>query len=145
MSEISEAVANARAGTNDTVICRMESGWVVIGNVQVLPGYCLLLPDPVVPSLNDLTTDDRITYLRDMARIGDALLEVTGAFRINYEILGNTVPELHTHIIPRYAYEPDERRRMPAWFYDWSTAKKYTADEHGALFLQLRRVLQAGT
>jgi diadenosine tetraphosphate (Ap4A) HIT family hydrolase len=142
MSEVSEAVAKARAGTNDTVICRMESGWVVIGNVQLLPGYCLLFPDPVVPSLNDLTTDARITYLRDMARIGDALLEVTGAYRINYEILGNTVPELHTHIIPRYAHEPDEKRRGPAWFYDWTNGKKYSAQEHGALFQRLRTVLQ---
>ena len=144
MSEISEAVAKARAGTNDTVICPMDSGWVIVGNVQLLPGYCLLLPDPVVPSLNDLTPDARITYLRDMARIGDALLEVTSAYRINYEILGNTVPELHAHIIPRYAHEPDEQRRGPAWFYDWANAKKYSAQEHGELFQRLRRVLQGG-
>jgi diadenosine tetraphosphate (Ap4A) HIT family hydrolase len=39
MSEISEAVASARAGTNDTVIYRMDSGWAVIGNVQLLPGH----------------------------------------------------------------------------------------------------------
>jgi diadenosine tetraphosphate (Ap4A) HIT family hydrolase len=93
----------------------MASGWAVVGNIPLLPGYCLLLPDPVVPSLNDPTTEGRITYLRDMARLGDALLEVTGAFRINDEILGNTVPELHAHIIPRYAHEPEERRRGPAW------------------------------
>jgi hypothetical protein len=29
----------------------MESGWAVFGDVQVLNGYCLLLPDPVVPTL----------------------------------------------------------------------------------------------
>lgn len=45
----------ARAGTNPYVICRMRSGWLVIGDVQPLPGYCLLLADPVVPSLNDLS------------------------------------------------------------------------------------------
>lgn len=143
MSEISEAVVKARAGTNDRVICRMDSGWLVIGNVQLLPGYCLLLPDPVVPSLNDLTADARGTYLRDMARVGDALLEVTGAYRINYEILGNTVPELHAHIIPRYTHEPDEQRRGPAWFYDWENAKKYSAQEHGPLFQRLGKVLRS--
>jgi hypothetical protein len=26
----------------------MRSGWLVIGDVQPLPGYCLLLADPVV-------------------------------------------------------------------------------------------------
>ena len=29
-----------------------------------------------------------LQFLRDMALIGDALLEATDAFRINYEILG---------------------------------------------------------
>jgi len=34
------------------------------------------------------------------------LKEVTGAFRINYEIHGNTVPHLHVHLIPRYMDDP---------------------------------------
>src|SRR5512136_575391 len=122
MGLITERVAQARAGTNDTVICRVKSGWAVIGDVQFLPGYCLLLPDPVVPSLNDLTEQDRSRFLIDMVRIGDAILKVTGATRINYEILGNSEPELHAHIFPRYDHEPEERRRMPVWFYDWQNA-----------------------
>jgi diadenosine tetraphosphate (Ap4A) HIT family hydrolase len=85
----------------------MPSGWAVIGDVQVLPGYCLLLPDPVVPSLNDLSAAERVSYLHDMVRLGDAMLKVTGASRINYEILGNSEPELHAHLFPRYANEPE--------------------------------------
>ncbi len=41
-----------------------------MGDVQFLPGYCLLLPDPVAPSLNDLDVEARATCLLDMARIG---------------------------------------------------------------------------
>ena len=41
------------------VLCRMESGWAVFGDVQVLNGYCLLLPDPVIPTLNDLAELER--------------------------------------------------------------------------------------
>jgi hypothetical protein len=52
------------------------------------PGYCLLLADPVVASLNDLADARRAEFLRDMARLGDAILRVTSADRINYEILG---------------------------------------------------------
>jgi diadenosine tetraphosphate (Ap4A) HIT family hydrolase len=78
----------------------------------------------------------------DMARIGDAILKVTGAKRINYEILGNSEPELHAHIFPRYEHEPDERRRMPVWFYDWQNAKKYSREEHGALQEELRHALK---
>lgn len=54
MSLISQRVEMARNGTNNKAICRLASDWAVMGDVQFLPGYCLLLPDPVVTSLNDL-------------------------------------------------------------------------------------------
>jgi diadenosine tetraphosphate (Ap4A) HIT family hydrolase len=112
---IHQRVEAARAGTNPTVVCRVPSGWVVMADIQYLPGYCLLLPDPVVPDLNTLKGKKRARFLQDMAITGDALLAVTGAYRINYEILGNTEPALHVHIIPRYMTEPEELRKIPVW------------------------------
>ena len=100
-SLIPERVELARRGLSPHVICRLRSGWVVMGDSQFIRGYCLLLPDPVVGSLNDLTLTDRAQFLVDMVAIGDALLAVTNAYRINYEILGNTDPWLHAHIFPR--------------------------------------------
>jgi hypothetical protein len=47
MPMIADRVELARRGANDAVICRLRSGWAVIGDVQFLPGYCLLLADPV--------------------------------------------------------------------------------------------------
>ena len=142
MSLISQRVEMARNGTNDKVICRMRSGWAVMGDLQFLPGYCLLLPDPVVPSLNDLDAEARAVYLLDMAHLGDAVLQATGALRMNYEILGNSEPELHCHLFPRYAHEPDDKRTMPAWFYDWKNALPYDEEEHGRLRNELTRLLQ---
>ncbi|MGO4004253.1 MULTISPECIES: HIT family protein [Pseudomonas] len=143
MSLISQRVALARKGANDKVICKMASGWAVMGDVQFLPGYCLLLPDPVVPSLNDLDADARSLYLLDMARLGDAVLQATDALRMNYEILGNSEPELHCHLFARYASEPEDKRRMPVWFYDWKNATPYSEDVHGALRREIARLLQA--
>ena len=142
MGLIAERVGELRRGTNDTVISQMPSGWAVIGDVQVLPGYCLLLPDPVVATLNDLDEAARALFLRDMTRLGDAILEVTAAERINYEILGNSAPELHAHLFPRYATEPPELRRNPAWFYDWDAAPPYDPEEHGHLLQAVRHALQ---
>jgi diadenosine tetraphosphate (Ap4A) HIT family hydrolase len=142
MPLITDRVNMAREGKNDKVICRMRSGWAVMGDVQFLPGYCLLLPDPVVPSLNDLDKRARLIFLGDMSRIGDALLAITGAIRINYEILGNSEPELHAHVFPRYSSEPDEKRTKPAWFYDWQNAVTYSQAEHGQLHQQLRSWLR---
>jgi diadenosine tetraphosphate (Ap4A) HIT family hydrolase len=117
-TSIHQRVAAAQAGTNPTVICRMPSGWAVLGDVQFLRGYSLLLPDPVVADLNALDRQKRAEYLLDMTILGDALLEVTGASRINYEILGNLDPALHAHVIPRYITEPEPMRKGPAFFYD---------------------------
>jgi diadenosine tetraphosphate (Ap4A) HIT family hydrolase len=141
MPMIADRVDLARRGENDTVICRLPSGWAVLGDVQVLRGWCLLLPDPVVPSLNDLDGAGRAEFLADMVRLGDAILQSTGAERINYEILGNSEPELHAHVIPRYADEPAERRRLPAWFYDWDAAPRYDAEAHAGLREAMRSVL----
>jgi diadenosine tetraphosphate (Ap4A) HIT family hydrolase len=124
------------------VIARMTSGWAVIGDVQFLRGYCLLLSDPVVPSLNDLPPAERSSFLADMTLIGDALLEVTKAQRINYEILGNSEPELHAHIFPRFEEEEESRRRMPAWFYDWKNAPKFSTEIHGSLQSAIRDALK---
>lgn len=142
MPLIQDRVSEANQGTNDKVLCRLTSGWAVIGDVQFLEGYCLLLPDPVVSSLNDLSTSKRLDFLTDMTLIGDAILEVTGAARINYEILGNTEPELHAHIFPRFTDEPEDKRRMPVWFYDWSSAPKFSHIEHSDLAERLQTTIK---
>ena len=114
---VHQRVEKARAGTNPAVICRVPSGWMVLRDTQFLRGYSLLLPDPVVPDLNALDKERRIEFLRDMTILGDALLEVTDAYRINYAILGNLDPALHAHVTPRYMTEPEEFRTGPVWNY----------------------------
>ncbi|MEO0477460.1 MAG: hypothetical protein AAF085_16065 [Planctomycetota bacterium] len=114
---IHQRVAEANAGTNPKVIARMKSGWAVLGDSQFLKGYCLLLPDPVVAHLNDFSGDARQQFLDDMAAQGDAVLAVTGAVRINYEMLGNLEPALHAHVFPRYDDEPEELKTKPVWLY----------------------------
>jgi len=74
---------------------------VAIGDHQIVPGYGLLLPEPVASDLNQLRPSERDQFLRDMAVVGDALLECTNCERINYEILGNAEPALHAHLFPR--------------------------------------------
>jgi len=51
--------------------------------MQFLRGYCILMADPIVPSLNDLSSQERTTFLNDMAIVGDVLQKITGAYRTN--------------------------------------------------------------
>jgi len=125
---IHQRVHEANAGTNPTAICQLQSGWAVLGDRQFLPGYCLLLPDPVVGSLNDLSESDRAQFLLDMTAIGDAILKVTDALRMNYSILGNTEAALHAHIFARYKDEPAEYRGKPVWSYPREQRKSVPFD-----------------
>ncbi|HEX6103957.1 MAG TPA: HIT domain-containing protein [Gemmatimonadales bacterium] len=138
---IHRQVAEAAAGTLSRVVARLPSGWALLGDPQILPGYVLLLPDPVVPHLNALRGEARDRFLGDMARLGDAVLAVTGAERINYEILGNVEPALHAHVIPRYAWEDPARRRAPVWLHDWGAAPPFDPDRDRELAKHLAREL----
>ncbi len=119
---IHKMVDSCRNGSFSRLICKVSSGWLILGEKQVVPGYCLLLPDPVVPHLNALEGGHRYKFLSDMMLCGDALLIATKALRINYEILGNLEPALHCHLFPRYAHESEELKTKPIWFYDWDKA-----------------------
>jgi diadenosine tetraphosphate (Ap4A) HIT family hydrolase len=126
MTAIHRQVEAARNGELPRVIAKMPSGWAVLGDPQITPGYCLLLPDPVVADLNALSGEARRQFLDDMVTLGDAVLAETGAERINYEILGNVEPALHAHVIPRHASEDPGLRKKPVWLHDWSTAPAFS-------------------
>jgi diadenosine tetraphosphate (Ap4A) HIT family hydrolase len=135
---IHRRVEACRAGTDPTCITRLPSGWAVMGDPQVLKGYCLLLPDPVVPHLNALPADGQLAFLADLARLGQAVLELTDALRINYALFGNLEPALHAHVHPRFADEPDALRTAHPWAYDWAAARRFDPSRDGALLEALR-------
>lgn len=141
---IEQRVEAARRGENPTVIAHLASGWLVIGDVQPLAGYCLLLADPAAASINDLAEAERTRYWLDVTRVGDALLAVTGAWRINYETWCNQAPSLHTHITPRYLSEADADRIRPARdAYPWETARPFDPAVDGPFMERMRRALTA--
>jgi diadenosine tetraphosphate (Ap4A) HIT family hydrolase len=94
------------------VMARMRSSFAVIGDTQFLPGYSLLLiDDPSVNHLTDLDWAHRKQFLFDLALVGEAVERVcrpNGLRRMNYEVLGNLLPVLHGHVVPRYEWEAPE-------------------------------------
>ena len=138
---IHRRVEACRAGRDPTCIARLPSGWAVLGDPQVIEGYCLLLPDPVVPHLNAMPADVQATFLADMARIGQAVLEETGAVRVNYAMFGNLEPALHAHVFPRRDDEPEALRTAHPWAWDWSRARAFDARIDAARLERLRQRL----
>jgi diadenosine tetraphosphate (Ap4A) HIT family hydrolase len=70
------------------------------------------------------------------------VLQVTGARRINYEILGNVEPALHVHVIPRRADEPETTRTRPVWLHDWTAAAPFDPAAHRDLMARLATALK---
>lgn len=144
-----DRVGTALAGTNPTVLRRLGAGFAVIGDVQHLPGYCVLITDdPTADQLTDLPVARQHAFLADMALLGRAVASVCArrdpAFRrINLEIQGNTDAFLHAHVTPRYTWEPPELVGWPAALHHWERRVDVVRDGLGAAHDGLRAELVA--
>lgn len=128
-----------------TKLIKMKSGYAQMGNIQFLPGYCVLGADPQVRDLTDLNLQQRTDFLLDMSLLGDAIMTVCKPLRMNYGILGNSYPFLHAHLFPRYDWEPEELRKVNVWRYPesyWGPENAFDKNKHGAMQEQLIEVLK---
>lgn len=148
-----DRIGAALGGTNPTVLSRMPSGFAVFGDVQWLPGYCVLLvDDPAITRLSELDPSRRSDYLESVATLAAAVEQACAEadpdfLRVNIEILGNTDPYLHAHIWPRYGWEDEWIRRRPVWLYPaehWSNPAHAASADHDALRSSIRRRLPSG-
>lgn len=132
-----DRLASALNGTNPTVLVKMKSGFAVFGDLQFLPGYCLLMACPRVESLNEMNMQQRADFLLDLSLLGDAVLAVCKPLKINYEILVNAADFLHAHVFPRYEWESEERRKKPVWLYPeehrFAPESRFSEEKHGEL------------
>ncbi|MET7378526.1 diadenosine tetraphosphate hydrolase [Streptomyces sp. NPDC005526] len=137
-----DRIGAALRGENPTVLRRLDAGFAVIGDVQFLPGYSVLLADePGVRRLSDLPKARRMSFLSDMDLLGEAVERVCRRLdpdfrRVNLEILGNRDPFLHAHVWPRFDWEPVELRGVPVWLYPrerWSDERFRLGPRHDVL------------
>ena len=61
----------------------------------------------------ELTDDEAANYWHDVLAVARALNTFYQPLKMNYETLGNTVPHLHTHLLPRYVEDPAPGRPFP--------------------------------
>jgi len=72
-----------------------------------LPGYCIVvwrLGHVAEPA--DLDPGQASRYWAEVIAAGRAVRERFTPVKMNYLTLGNTVPHLHTHVLPRYRDDP---------------------------------------
>jgi diadenosine tetraphosphate (Ap4A) HIT family hydrolase len=73
---------------------------------QFFKGYCILEYKRHAKELFDLTDEARNLYIKHLSLAAKALQKAFNPDKINYELLGNKVPHLHWHIIPRFKEDP---------------------------------------
>lgn len=119
-----DRIGAAYRGQNPTVLAELDGGFAVIGDVQFLPGYCVLLgKDPSVTALADMPRADRVQFLADADLLATAVERACRAIdpgfrRVNLDVLGNADAFVHAHIWPRYDWEPPSLVTRPVWLYE---------------------------
>ncbi|MEI6703374.1 MAG: HIT family protein [Deltaproteobacteria bacterium] len=90
----------------DLRIAEFEHSYVTLNRDQFFPGYTLLFTKSHVTELFFLDKELRIVLMEEVSRMAKVLYGVFSPSKINYELLGNMVPHIHWHIVPRFASEP---------------------------------------
>jgi diadenosine tetraphosphate (Ap4A) HIT family hydrolase len=82
-----------------------------------VPGYTVVMWNGRhVAEPTQLTHAEAAGYWQDLLRVGAAVEQVFEHAKMNYQMLGNTVPHLHAHIVPRPLLDPAPHRPLP-WSY----------------------------
>jgi diadenosine tetraphosphate (Ap4A) HIT family hydrolase len=105
-----------RAESNDHVdfIAALSASSLYLAKNQTYRGQCQLVFDLRHASrLDQLTSDEYAAFSADLYLAQNAVARVANADHMNVESLGNVVPHLHWHIVPRYWN--DGRWGMPVW------------------------------
>jgi diadenosine tetraphosphate (Ap4A) HIT family hydrolase len=83
----------------------------------------------------ELSRDEAAQYWLEVLEVGRRLEGHLEPVKLNYETLGNSLPHLHTHVMPRYALDP-----RPEWPFPYpEEAPPLDEDEFRADVEALRR------
>ena len=95
---------------------------------QFFKGYSFVTLKWHSEELYQLSDKDRKKFLEDMSKIAAALAKTFNPDKMNYELLGNGMPHLHWHLVPRYKTDnlwgrpiwtgSRQRKRLPREDYD---------------------------
>ncbi|HEY5627135.1 MAG TPA: HIT family protein [Nitrospira sp.] len=80
---------------------------------QFFPGWTVVVFKRHATELFHLAPTERIQLMEEVSRVARSLADIFEAKKINYELLGNQLPHIHWHVIPRRAGDPAPME--PVW------------------------------
>ncbi|CEJ96265.1 Diadenosine tetraphosphate (Ap4A) hydrolase and other HIT family hydrolases [Caballeronia glathei] len=106
----------------DCVFCREDGGevlWsddvlrVVLADEPDWPGLIRVIWNGHVAEMSDLTDPERSKVMTAVNGVERAMRRVLSPAKVNLASLGNQVPHVHWHVIPRHSN--DSRFPLPIW------------------------------
>lgn len=119
-------------------IAELDLCYVLLNRDQFFTGYTFVVTKRHVTELFHLDKTMRYTVMEEVNRVADALYKLLRPDKINYELLGNMVPHMHWHIIPRF--RDDCLWPRPVWS-EPHAERILTAAEYAARTAQIREQL----
>ncbi len=88
------------------LIADLDLSKVYLHEDQFFPGWTVVVFKRHATELFHLAPTERILLMEHVSRIASILAKVYEAKKINYELLGNQLPHIHWHVIPRLVTDP---------------------------------------
>ncbi|HEV8438433.1 MAG TPA: HIT family protein [Methylomirabilota bacterium] len=101
------------SGEGDLFIADLGASRAYLNEDQFFPGWVFVVLRRHATELYELSAAERGVLIEDVNRAAEALHRVYNPVKMNYELLGNQVPHIHWHLIPRLAGDPDPH--WPVW------------------------------
>ncbi|AJE04265.1 HIT family protein [Geobacter pickeringii] len=87
-------------------IAELEHTYVLLNRDQFFPGYTFVFTKEHVTELFHLPPRVRQGIVEEVTVVAEALYNLLRPAKMNYELLGNMVPHMHWHLVPRFATDP---------------------------------------
>ena len=84
------------------LIWRGDDCRVILVNNPDLPGFCRVIWNRHVAEMTDLTNGERDHLMALVFAVEEAIRHVMHPDKVNVAALGNMVPHIHWHVIPRF-------------------------------------------
>jgi len=84
------------------LIWRGDDCRVILVNDPALPGFCRVIWNRHIAEMTDLTHGEREHLMSLVFTVEEAIRHVMLPDKVNIAALGNMVPHIHWHVIPRY-------------------------------------------
>ncbi len=92
----------------EDALCR-----VVLVDEPGYPGFCRVILNRHVAEMSDLSESERATLMQRVFAVETVIRDTLNPDKINLASLGNVVPHVHWHVIPRW--RDDRHFPNPIW------------------------------